>query len=1440
MPRARKGGRRRTSPASSSASTGRATTAEIILYIPYDAEASDLDYALRHAAKAQRSHLTVCYTPSETNPSTPFHYHRVDIVTRAASRPAATTTAALLVPDATTSFFESWAADCAGVFRRVSVRPAGPRVSGGVAGWLARAEAGLAAKERAFVEAVAADGYPALPITPHLLRLVQACHRRPESDRARMLPPAGEACSSADSPDTARPEENGAGVGRTSDGPAPIAPAPRGTGAQAGIHPAAANGVRGASVGPVTIVQAPTGSGKTTLLPYALLQWLSINHAIDGARVVVATPRRLAAAGAYDRVVSMAKPHLRRRIGYKIAGEARNEGAALTFATTGSVLKEAVANGLRGYTHVFVDEYHERSVETDLLCFILKRALLPKRLETVACLQSTSLHVILMSATTPSECGFRSSQEMDVRVVDVPGRPYAMTEKWWDEWSPESTAAYPQEPEAGPGGGGGIDPIQLVARIPSLERLVVDLCTERWRWLHGPPEASGSGTEAPGPAPSAAAPEALGSETKAPDTSNKASGSEAKAPDSSPAAPGALSREAEAPVPAASAAAPEALSSKAEAPDSPPASPEALGSEAEAPGSSPASPDPVPAAPGALRSCEAEAPSPAPSAEAPEALSSKAGAPDSSPASPEASGSEAEAPDSSPAVPGALSSCEAEAPDSSPAAPGALSSCKAEAPGPAPSAAAPDAPAAPEAAAAPGAILVFLPGIALINAVRDAVCKSLPAPVLRRVTVVRVHSALPDERATAARPAAAGEIRVLLATNAAELGVTLPDIDVVVDSCLEKAGGGALAAVSRASAVQRAGRTGRTRNGTAYRLLLQSEFPRLAGEPDADMSRAAPVAAVLAMLKYAEMSGDGGSVAEFEVFECLAGSPAEHASLHSAIRQLEGYGAVERFDPMEDPDDIEKTAGLWLAGNEHPGGVARSSSPRGVAPRCFRLTDKGRLLQSLPFDPVLANFVVFGVLAGCGSLCLEAAAAASATGSCFVGSASLRLVLADGTHTGLVAAVNALRLYAAKKAAAASAGAVAGWCEELGFSQPAAEEALARLREVSRILAGDPFGWLPPVGEPPARPVTHAEAVALNFAYCCCFAADAFAYRPPPASRAGFPAGCARRHTVELTADGCRAAARAGNTARPCTPIRGQDPRTVPCDPNQPPLAVQVQQSFEASSSKSKAGGPAGSSAALLLSLAVGYRVARVRKGASGSFAEFSKSTPFTVWGRPVSVWNAERLRLGHTHHRGKLTPVMQRGPRQKLSAAEQSRRHPPPRFAPVLLSSADVDPPVYWPPAAVAVASPLIFATPAQLPCGCLPCSIPGLFPLALLLGRQFTDHRGGKALPPSSFLEAVRRGDTLAVEGSTGLTVDCEKILRAFPPEFFGAFESLFLDLHLPAASYAHADPDHGALASLLSSVISAYPRPDNAHQGFAGTASVWSSSRQLADLFSSDLVP
>ncbi len=109
-----------------------------------------------------------------------------------------------------------------------------------------------------------------------------------------------------------------------------------------------------ASAGPV-VITSPTGSGKSTQVP----RW-------SPGRVLVVEPRRLACRALAARVAELEGTAVGGTVGYTVRDEHRaSEGTRVLFATPGIALRQADTWGR--YGTVILDEFHERSIDTDLL-----------------------------------------------------------------------------------------------------------------------------------------------------------------------------------------------------------------------------------------------------------------------------------------------------------------------------------------------------------------------------------------------------------------------------------------------------------------------------------------------------------------------------------------------------------------------------------------------------------------------------------------------------------------------------------------------------------------------------------------------------------------------------------------------------------------------------------------------------------------------------------------------------------------------------------------------------------------------------------------------------------------------------------------------------------------------------------------------------------------
>lgn len=150
------------------------------------------------------------------------------------------------------------------------------------------------------------------------------------------------------------------------------------------------------------IVEAPPGTGKTTRAAPALLSLANgqFGRAADNpfpqGKVLLIQPRRIAARAAAARIAAERHSTLGQLIGYQVRFDARVSAATRLIAMTpGILLRHLQSDGvLADVAAVVLDEFHERSLEVDLLLGMLRRLQQELRPE---------LRLMLMSATLDSQ-----------------------------------------------------------------------------------------------------------------------------------------------------------------------------------------------------------------------------------------------------------------------------------------------------------------------------------------------------------------------------------------------------------------------------------------------------------------------------------------------------------------------------------------------------------------------------------------------------------------------------------------------------------------------------------------------------------------------------------------------------------------------------------------------------------------------------------------------------------------------------------------------------------------------------------------------------------------------------------------------------------------------------------------------------------------------------
>ena len=172
------------------------------------------------------------------------------------------------------------------------------------------------------------------------------------------------------------------------------------------------------------ILTAETAAGKSTVLPLALLEHFS-------GKILMTEPRRIAVLGVANRLAELSdggKPgEDKNPVGYKIHLESRTSRETRLEVVTEAILVRQLQSdpALEEYNVVVLDEFHERSVNTDLALAFLKEAMQLR----------DELYVVIMSATIdtkrlarwlrlskPSVSDERENSE--VPIFSVPGRQF--------------------------------------------------------------------------------------------------------------------------------------------------------------------------------------------------------------------------------------------------------------------------------------------------------------------------------------------------------------------------------------------------------------------------------------------------------------------------------------------------------------------------------------------------------------------------------------------------------------------------------------------------------------------------------------------------------------------------------------------------------------------------------------------------------------------------------------------------------------------------------------------------------------------------------------------------------------------------------------------------------------------------------------------------------
>lgn len=138
----------------------------------------------------------------------------------------------------------------------------------------------------------------------------------------------------------------------------------------------------------ISLISGETGCGKSTQIPQYLLEDPVVGPV---SRIVVTQPRRISAVALAERISFERSEQVGSTVGFNIRLESKQcSTTQVLFVTPGVLLRKLIEDpNLEEFSHVMVDEAHERDRYTEFLLILLRDI----------CERRKSLKLVLMSAT---------------------------------------------------------------------------------------------------------------------------------------------------------------------------------------------------------------------------------------------------------------------------------------------------------------------------------------------------------------------------------------------------------------------------------------------------------------------------------------------------------------------------------------------------------------------------------------------------------------------------------------------------------------------------------------------------------------------------------------------------------------------------------------------------------------------------------------------------------------------------------------------------------------------------------------------------------------------------------------------------------------------------------------------------------------------------------
>ena len=157
------------------------------------------------------------------------------------------------------------------------------------------------------------------------------------------------------------------------------------------------------------VITAPPGAGKSTLLPLTILSSLG-----EGEKILMLEPRRLAARQIAERMAQILGETVGETVGYRVRFESKvSKRTRIEVLTEGILTRMLVDDAtLDGVSIVIFDEFHERSINSDLALALTRQAQ-----EIIR----PDLKIVIMSATIDA-CGICAA--LKAPLIESEGRMF--------------------------------------------------------------------------------------------------------------------------------------------------------------------------------------------------------------------------------------------------------------------------------------------------------------------------------------------------------------------------------------------------------------------------------------------------------------------------------------------------------------------------------------------------------------------------------------------------------------------------------------------------------------------------------------------------------------------------------------------------------------------------------------------------------------------------------------------------------------------------------------------------------------------------------------------------------------------------------------------------------------------------------------------------------